>query len=109
MGRTPWRERPGYEDFTFPMERTGATWRFWVAGVLGALLLLSIVRGGDRSYEHANEWTPVMWFFFLPPMIALIVSGVGIRLGWEPTVLVRLLPLIVLVGMFVFGFALGGC
>jgi hypothetical protein len=109
MERIPWRDRPGNEDFEIPLERTGATWRFWVAGWIGGLLLLGSLVGGDRSRDHVDEWPGIVfWVIFLPLVVALVVSGIGIRRGWEPTVLFRLLPLIVPFAMIVLAFALGG-
>lgn len=90
------------------MERSGATWRFWVAGWLFALLLLGLLPR-ESSHEHVDEWTPAIWVLLLPQVIALTLSGFGIRRGWSPHLLFRFLPLLVLLAFFVFGVALGGC
>ena len=109
MGRSTRGEPQDADYFKLPLERSGATWRFVLAGAIFGLLLLSLFPKGKSSHDNPDEWTPLLWFFLSPHAVVLLVSGLGIRRGWEPNVLFRLLPLLAVLGMIVFGFAVGGC
>jgi hypothetical protein len=89
------------------MDRSGSTWRFVLAGVCLALPILDLLPVKRVPESHQSEWSPVMWVVFLPLAIALAVSGMGIRFDWSPIVLFRLLPFLVLAGLFLLGAFLG--
>lgn len=108
MGATSREEDRGEDEFRLPLERAGATWRFGLAAAFSALLLLQVLSlHAPKKHETEGEWAPLLAALLLPQILGLIVSGIGIRRGWSPNLLFRLLPLLVLIGLFLIGFALG--
>jgi hypothetical protein len=111
MERTSHPVLPPDDDFELPLDRSGASWRFGLAGVLFALCLLQVLPRGRGSDPDSNpyEWAPVALVVFLPQAIALLLSGLGVRRGWSPHLFFRLLPLFPFLGVLLLGIALDAC
>src|SRR5688572_29090090 len=88
------------DDLELPVDRSGTTWRFGLAFALFVLCLLAHLHLATSDPESMDtEWTPLVFVPSVPLMFTLLLSAIGIRRGWSPHLLFRLLPHLLLIGL----------
>jgi hypothetical protein len=74
---------------------------------LFVLCLLAHLQLATTSPDSMGaEWTPMLFVPSVPLMFTLLLSAIGIRRGWSPHLLFRLLPHLLLVGLVLLVVAL---